>query len=168
MVVRLHQAQVCSVFGDDLFEDNTLLPIYRSLLGLPDPQATDGVSAIKPLECVGTVEEARQSLLLAVDRHNAQVGQRCAHCDSGHVAARTQAERDRLPRNLQTLRDELRSIGVGSAPGSLEQLREAHINDLNADHNIPSWLFAPANGSTRVSDSCDESSGEVAAVCTRA
>lgn len=149
----MHPAQVCSVFGDDLFEDNTLLPIYRSLLGLPDPQVTDGVSAIKPLECVGTVEEARQSLLLAVDRHSAEVGQRCTRCDQSIVAARTEEERNRLPRNLQTLRDELRSIGVGS----LEQVREAHINDFNVDHNIPGWLFARANGSTRVRDSCDES-----------
>jgi hypothetical protein len=34
----LEPAQVCSVFGDDLYEDTTLLPIYRVLLGLPDPE----------------------------------------------------------------------------------------------------------------------------------
>jgi hypothetical protein len=144
--VRLQPGQVCSVFGDDLFEDITLMPIYRSLLGLPDPDVSDGVSAIKPLECVGTVEEARQSLLLAAERHRADIpdsdtGQRCIQCRSSVVATRTDTERKRLPRNLQVMLDELGALGVGSTPRSLEHVREAHINDFNAEHNIPSWLL---------------------------
>ena len=150
MCVRLQPAQVCSVFGDDLFEDITLMPIYRSLLGLPDPDVSGGVSAIKPLECVGTFEEARQSLLLAAERHRADIpnsddGQRCSRCRSSFVAARTDAERKRLPRNLRTMLDELDSLGLGSTPTSLERAHEVHINDFNAEHNIPSWLLEAAS-----------------------
>ena len=68
LAANLPPSQVCAVFGDDLLEDEALLPIYRVLLGLPDPE-NPGRRAIKPLECVGTTEEARQSLLRAADRH---------------------------------------------------------------------------------------------------
>ena len=68
LAANLPPSQVCAVFGDDLLEDEALLPIYRVLLGLPDPE-DPGRTAIKPLECVGTTEEARQSLLRAADRH---------------------------------------------------------------------------------------------------
>ena len=103
------------------------------------------MSAIKPLECVGTVEEARQSLLLAVERHTVDAPQtnaeqRCSDFSSVVVAARSDAERKRLPRSLQRLLDELRSIGVGSAAESYKTVREEHINDFNETHNIPSWL----------------------------
>ena len=122
------------------------MPIYRSLLGLPDPEVSDGVSAIKPLECVGTVDEARQSLLLAAERHKANLlnsndDQRCKRCSQSVVAARTDLERERLPRNLQAMLNELGALGVGSTPGSLEALHKAHIDDLNAAHNIPGWLL---------------------------
>lgn len=123
----------------------TLLPIYRSLLGLPDPEAIEKGSTIKPLECVGTVDEARQSLLLAAERHSADIpqpsaGVQCPRCNPIVVAGRTAAERKCLPRNLQKLLEELRSIDL--EPGSLERLRIAHVDDFNAEHNIPSWLVA--------------------------
>ena len=128
----LQPSQVCSVFGDDLFEDTALLPVYRALLGLPDPADTSGRSAIKPLECVGTVEEARQSLLLAVDRHTEH------HMG---VTLRTDAERARLPRNLGRLLGELTAVGVAVAPESRTRLKGAHLEDLNTENHLPAWLL---------------------------
>ena len=48
------------IFGADLFEDTTLMPVYRELLG---------VEGIKPFECVGTPEEVRLALTLACRRY---------------------------------------------------------------------------------------------------
>ncbi len=45
---NLEPSQVCAVFGDDLLEKEELLPIYRVLLGLPDPDDPSRM-AIKPL-----------------------------------------------------------------------------------------------------------------------
>jgi hypothetical protein len=133
---------------------------------------SSGRSAIKPLECVGTVDEARQSLLLAAERHAAQpppppqreatggdAAASAAAVAGFRVAAlRTDAERERLPRNVERLLAELRTIGVAVAPGSLERLRGAHVQDLNAEHNIPGWLLPPPPpGSPVGSDSCEES-----------
>ena len=132
---------------------------------------SSGRSAIKPLECVGTVDEARQSLLLAAERHAAAppppperdttggaVTPSAAVAGFCAAALRTDAERERLPRNVERLLAELRAIGVAVAPGSLERLRGAHVQDLNVEHNIPGWLLPPPPpGSPVGSDSCEES-----------
>ncbi len=47
------------MFGGNLFEDETLLPLYRELLGL---------SGHKPFECVGTPEETAAAFILAHNR----------------------------------------------------------------------------------------------------
>jgi UDP-N-acetyl-alpha-D-muramoyl-L-alanyl-L-glutamate epimerase len=47
------------IFGGNLFEDASLLPLYKELLGL---------EGHKPFECVGTPEETEAALLLAHDR----------------------------------------------------------------------------------------------------
>ena len=130
----LQPSQVCSVFGDDLFEDTALLPVYRVLLGLPDPADANGRSAIKPLECVGTVEEARQSLLLAADRHSEDL----------QTGLRTDLERARQPRNLERLLGELTAVGVAVAPESRARLKGAHLEDLNAENALPAWLLPPS------------------------
>src|SRR5574341_1430218 len=43
------------IFGRNLYEDTSLLPLFRELLGL---------TGIKPFECVGTPEETRLGLYL--------------------------------------------------------------------------------------------------------
>lgn len=47
------------MFGGNLFEDDTLLPLYRELLGL---------EGHKPFECVGTKEETAAAFILAHNR----------------------------------------------------------------------------------------------------
>lgn len=47
------------IFGANLFADETLLPLYRQLLGVED---------IKPFDCVGTDEEVRLAFHLAQQR----------------------------------------------------------------------------------------------------
>ncbi len=47
------------IFGGNLFEDESLLPLYRELLG---------ISGHKPFECVGTPEETKAALHLAHER----------------------------------------------------------------------------------------------------
>jgi hypothetical protein len=51
---------VVSVFGKDLFDDTSLLPTFRQLLGIAD---------FKPFECVGTFEEVRASFMLISQKH---------------------------------------------------------------------------------------------------
>ncbi|HLD71695.1 MAG TPA: hypothetical protein VI873_03725, partial [Candidatus Peribacteraceae bacterium] len=48
-----------AVFGRNLYDDQSLLPLYRELLGL---------ERIKPFECVGTPEETAAAFLLARER----------------------------------------------------------------------------------------------------
>jgi len=47
------------IFGRDLFADESLLPLYRQLLGL---------EGCKPFECVGTAEETTAALYLAKEK----------------------------------------------------------------------------------------------------
>lgn len=51
----LPKATVVGMFGRNLFEDESLLPLYRELLGLEN---------FKPLECVGTPDEVKAALFL--------------------------------------------------------------------------------------------------------
>lgn len=53
----LPKEQVVSIFGQDLFEKESLLPIYKELLG---------VAKIKPFDCVGTPDEVRAAFSLAL------------------------------------------------------------------------------------------------------
>ncbi|HVW66814.1 MAG TPA: hypothetical protein VHA78_03725 [Candidatus Peribacteraceae bacterium] len=55
----LPRKDLVHTFGKDLFEDASLLPLYRELLGLEN---------FKPFECVGTPEETAAAFLLAHDR----------------------------------------------------------------------------------------------------
>jgi UDP-N-acetyl-alpha-D-muramoyl-L-alanyl-L-glutamate epimerase len=52
----LSKDRVLSIFGKNLFADETLLPLYRELLGL---------EGFKPFECVGTPEETAAAFILA-------------------------------------------------------------------------------------------------------
>ncbi len=51
--------ELISVFGRNLFEDESLLPIFKELLGIKD---------FKPFECVGTPSEVKTALAKAYDR----------------------------------------------------------------------------------------------------
>lgn len=55
----LPKEQLVDIFRKNLFEDASLLPLYKELLGL---------EGHKPFECVGTPEETEAALLLAHDR----------------------------------------------------------------------------------------------------
>jgi hypothetical protein len=51
--------EVNEVFGRNLFADETLLPLFRELLG---------IEGCKPFECVGTNEEMAVALKLVNER----------------------------------------------------------------------------------------------------
>ena len=55
----LPESQVTAAFGHNLFQDESLLPLYRQLWG------TEG---FKPFECVGTPEEAQAAFYLSRQR----------------------------------------------------------------------------------------------------
>lgn len=52
----LPKEKLVSIFNKDLFEDETLLPLFKDLLGYGD---------LKPFDCVGTFDESRVALSLA-------------------------------------------------------------------------------------------------------
>ena len=52
----LPKEELLSIFGKNLFEDASLLPLYRELTGL---------QGFKPFECVGTPDESKTAFLLA-------------------------------------------------------------------------------------------------------
>ena len=55
----LSREQLAEIFGKDLMKDEALLPILEEL---------NGTSAVKPFECVGTVEEVRACLDFMQDK----------------------------------------------------------------------------------------------------
>lgn len=55
----LSRETVVHIFGKNLFDDESLLPIYKELLG---------VEAFKPFECVGTPEEVRYAFFKAYQK----------------------------------------------------------------------------------------------------
>ncbi len=55
----LPKATMLEIFGKDLYADESLLPLYRELLGLENH---------KPFECVGTPDETKAAFLLARNR----------------------------------------------------------------------------------------------------
>ncbi len=58
MAAFLPSEKLINIFGNNLFEDEELIPTYKQLLGL---------EGIKPFECVGTPEETSTALLLAIN-----------------------------------------------------------------------------------------------------
>src|SRR3989344_778705 len=48
--------ELLGIFGKNLYEDQSLLPLFKDILGL---------GTIKPFDCVGTFEEARTALAIA-------------------------------------------------------------------------------------------------------
>jgi len=59
MSAFLPKAELLRTFGKNLFEKETLLPLYRKLMG---------IEGIKPFECVGAPAEVHAALLLARSR----------------------------------------------------------------------------------------------------
>lgn len=55
----LRKNTLLEIFGRNLFDDTSLLPLYRELLG---------IEGFKPFECVGTPEETKAAFLLAHER----------------------------------------------------------------------------------------------------
>ena len=58
---KLYKDKLIEIFGHDLYEDETLLPIFKELTGNADT---------KPFECVGTIKEVRYALSLTIKKHN--------------------------------------------------------------------------------------------------
>ncbi len=50
---QLPKKQVISIFGKNILEDESLIPLYKDLVGK---------GSMKPFDCVGTFEESRQAL----------------------------------------------------------------------------------------------------------
>jgi UDP-N-acetylmuramoylalanine--D-glutamate ligase len=57
----LNRDEVLEIFKKDLFADETLLPLYKDILGL---------GTAKPFDCIGTFEEAQYALWLAAAEHD--------------------------------------------------------------------------------------------------
>lgn len=56
-------AKVSGMFGADLFTDESLLPLYRELLGL---------EGFKPFECVGTTDETKAAFLISHEKGDSE------------------------------------------------------------------------------------------------
>lgn len=55
----LPKEKLLEIFGKNLYEDKSLIPLYKQLLGL---------EGFKPFECVGTPEETAAGMMLAVQK----------------------------------------------------------------------------------------------------
>ncbi len=55
----LNKKELLKTFGKNLYQDESLLPLFKDILGLGD---------MKPFDCVGTFEEAKTALFLAKDK----------------------------------------------------------------------------------------------------
>lgn len=53
----INQKELVQIFGNDLWEDETLLPIFQQLTGIADE---------KPFECVGTIDEVNTALVMTI------------------------------------------------------------------------------------------------------
>jgi len=53
LAAQLPKKQVISIFGKNILNDESLIPLYKDLIGK---------GSIKPFDCVGTFEESRQAL----------------------------------------------------------------------------------------------------------
>ena len=59
LAAYLQKATVIEIFGKNLLDDASLLPLYRQLLG---------IEGFKPFECVGTPEETREAFAMIQKR----------------------------------------------------------------------------------------------------
>lgn len=56
----LEPKQVAYIFGENMFDDESLIPLYKELAG---------IEGFKPFDCVGTIEENLLALYLAKERY---------------------------------------------------------------------------------------------------
>jgi hypothetical protein len=70
----LTRAELVSIFGKDLMADESLRPILEEL---------DGTAAVKPFECVGTVEEVR-ACLLAMQNNRLEIDEILRRFNANH------------------------------------------------------------------------------------
>ena len=70
----LTREELVSIFGNDLMADESLLPILEEL---------DGTAAVKPFECVGTVEEVR-ACLLAMQNNRLEIDEILRRFNANH------------------------------------------------------------------------------------
>ena len=70
----LSKEQLMAIFGNDLMADESLRPVYEEL---------NGTAAVKPFECVGTVEEVR-ACMEAVNGNRNQVNAILHHFNNEH------------------------------------------------------------------------------------
>ena len=56
---NMEKKELVDIFGQNLYEREDLLPMFKEILGFTDS---------KPFECVGTYEEARYAVSLVIDR----------------------------------------------------------------------------------------------------
>ena len=150
----LPPARCWGVFGDNLFETPTLVPVFRSLLGIAGEEAR---KVVKPLECVGTPKEARLSFLKAVRRYRAAghlgyagrprgrdaEGLSQPDLENGDldvdVRPAREGESRLLPQGMQTLLDELAAQGLAS----VDELERELIPGDPSETLSPPW-FRPA------------------------
>ncbi|MBU4452892.1 hypothetical protein KKH24_01415 [Patescibacteria group bacterium] len=60
----LPKTELVSIFGKNLLADESLIPLYRDLLGMGN---------LKPFDCVGTFEESRVAFSMAFDKYRKDV-----------------------------------------------------------------------------------------------
>lgn len=58
---KLYKDDLVNIFGKDLYEDSTLVPLLKELIG---------DAATKPFDCVGTIKEVRHALSLTINKIN--------------------------------------------------------------------------------------------------
>ncbi|MBR1377392.1 MAG: hypothetical protein IJ565_06255 [Bacilli bacterium] len=56
---KLYKDSLVDIFGKDLYEDESLLPIFKELIG---------DAKTKPFECVGTIKEVRYAISLTINK----------------------------------------------------------------------------------------------------
>ena len=53
LATRLPKKEIVSIFGKNMLDDDSLVPLYKDLIGQ---------GSIKPFDCVGTFEESIEAL----------------------------------------------------------------------------------------------------------
>lgn len=147
--------EVWSIFGDDLFQTSTASARFSELLGvrgvtlLPDgrelpgrqqlshlktgPEAAmlayeDGHDALKPLDCVGSKEEALLALWLAEHKREAWVRTTCRPVDGIGCLEK--------PHYLKSERWKAMAADVNANVAQ----HAALLDDYNEEHNMPPWF----------------------------
>ena len=142
-----------AIFGDNLFEIEGLLPIFRALLGISEgvvDGGEEGGKGFKPLDCVGTVEEARGAFYLAMERYKGFFGydfieeRISSPSPLQHNSSLVFFNGPRpLPRLIPILISELRRqhIVEGKEEKEVTESISLILNDFNPNHLIPDWFF---------------------------